>query len=78
MLYCYSLLFIKVVKNEMKRGFSALCGQRFAGNLQCSPYITLCLGSTEMEHVLSEPCYKGTVLQRDNRNFMVIFPIIPL
>ena len=27
--------------------------------LQYSPFITLCLGSIGMDHVISEPCYKG-------------------
>ena len=62
----------------MKRGFRVLSDHGLSGDIQYSPFITLCLGSIEMEHVISEPCYKGTILQRNNRNFMVIFPIIPL
>ena len=30
--------------------------------LQSSPFITLCLGSIELDHVISEPCYKGIIL----------------
>ena len=31
---------------------------------QCSTFITLCLVSIGMDHVISEQCYKGTILQR--------------
>ena len=44
-----------------------------SGDIQYSPIITLCLGYIGMEHVISEPRYKGTTLQRNKRNFMVIF-----
>ena len=27
-----------------------------------SPFITLCLGSIELDRVISEPCYKGIIL----------------
>ena len=30
--------------------------------LQGSPFITLCLGSIELDCVISEPCYKGIIL----------------
>ena len=30
--------------------------------MQDSPFITLCLGSIEMDRVISEPCYKGMIL----------------
>ena len=30
--------------------------------VQGSPFITLCLGSIELDHVISEPCYKGIIL----------------
>ena len=31
------------------------------------PFIMLCLGSIEMDRVVSEPCYKGTVLHSNYR-----------
>ena len=30
--------------------------------LQCSPFITLCLRFKRMDYVISESCYKGTIL----------------
>ena len=30
--------------------------------IQGSPFITLCLGSIELDRVISEPCYKGIIL----------------
>ena len=30
--------------------------------VQGSPFITLCLGSIELDSVISEPCYKGIIL----------------
>ena len=33
--------------------------------IQCSPFITLCLGSIGIDHVVSELFYKGTILQRN-------------
>ena len=43
--------------------------------IECSPFIMQCLGSIEMDCVISEPCYKGTILQRNYRiyNFYVKF-----
>ena len=35
--------------------------------IQCSPFITLCLGSIGIDRVISELCYKGTILQRNSR-----------
>ena len=32
-------------------------------DIECSSFMTLCLGSIAMEHVISKPCYKGTILQ---------------
>ena len=34
--------------------------------MQCSPFITLCLGFIGMDHVISESCYKGTI-------FLILF-----
>ena len=31
-------------------------------HVQGSPFITLCLGSIELDGVISEPCYKGIIL----------------
>ena len=30
--------------------------------VQRSPFIMLCLGSVELDRVISEPCYKGIIL----------------
>ena len=35
---------------------------RVASHIQGSPFITLCLGSIELDRVISEPCYKGILL----------------
>ena len=29
--------------------------------VQSSPFIMLCLGSIELDRVISEPCYKGII-----------------
>ena len=29
--------------------------------VQCSPFISLCLGSIKANHVISEPCYRETI-----------------
>ena len=34
-------------------------------NVQCSPFIAPCLRSIGMNYVISESCYKGTILQRN-------------
>ena len=36
---------------------------QIGAHLQCSHFITVCLESIGMDHVISEPCYKGTILQ---------------
>ena len=41
--------------------------------LQCSPFKTPCLGSIRMDHVLSELCYKWTILQRTNRKMTILW-----
>ena len=41
--------------------------------VQCSPFITLCLGSLEINCVISKSCYKGTILQRNYRKMTVIW-----
>ena len=33
--------------------------------LQCSPFIMLCMGSMGMDCVIRESCYKGTISQRN-------------
>ena len=32
-----------------------------------SPFITLCLVSFGIDHIISEPCYEGTILKRNCR-----------
>ena len=39
--------------------------------MQCSPYITLCLGSIEMDCVISDSCCKLTVLGKTNRKMTI-------
>ena len=39
--------------------------------VQCSPFVTLCLGSIGMDHVLSKSCYKETILQRTYRKMTI-------
>ena len=45
---------------------------------QCSSFITLCLGSNGMDHVISESCHKGTVQRYYRKMTIGCFPIIPL
>ena len=42
--------------------------------VQGSPFITLCLGPIELDHVISEPCYKGIILQRNYRKMTIWEP----
>ena len=42
--------------------------------LQGSPFITLCLGSIELDCVISEPCNKGIILYRNNRKMTIWEP----
>ena len=49
-------------------------------HVQCSRFIMLYLGSIRMDPVISEPCYKGAILQRNYRNMTrkwSFFPVIP-
>ena len=44
--------------------------------IQCNLSITQCFGSNRMDHILREPCYKGTIFLKElkeNNHFMVIF-----
>ena len=41
------------------------------GQTQCSPFIMLCLWSIGMKLVISESCYKETILQRNNRKMTI-------
>ena len=41
--------------------------------IQCSPFITLCLGSIGMDHVVSEFCYKETILQSNYRKMTILW-----
>ena len=38
---------------------------------QCSPFILLYLGSIGMDCVISELCYKGTILQSNDREMTI-------
>ena len=38
----------------------------FRNNIQGSPFLTLCLGSIELDRVISELCYKGIILYRNH------------
>ena len=45
---------------------------------ECSPFIMICLGSIGlgsivMDHVVSEPCYIGTILQRNYRKMTILW-----
>ena len=39
--------------------------------IQYIPFIMLYLGSIGMDRVISEPCYKGTILQRNYRKMTI-------
>ena len=39
--------------------------------IQYSPFIMLYLGSIGMDCAISEPCYKGTILQRNYRKMTI-------
>ena len=41
--------------------------------LRCSSFITLCLGSIIMDCVISETCYKGTILQKKYRKMTILW-----
>ena len=77
---------ISVLENSQKRHTSSqvslqqdLIGGVFSTSIhECTPFITLNLGSIGVDRVISEPCYKGTILQGNYRkmtiplqNFMV-------
>ena len=38
---------------------------------ECTPFITLYLGSIGVDRVISEPCYKGTILQMNYRKMTI-------
>ena len=42
-------------------------------HIQCITFIMLCLVSIAMDCVISGPCYRGRILQRNYRKIMVIF-----
>ena len=42
-----------------------------ATKTQYSPFIILYLGSIGMDRVISEPCYKETILQRNYRKMTI-------
>ena len=39
-----------------------------------SPFIMLCLGSIEMDRVITKPCYKGIILYRKYRKMTIWEP----
>ena len=41
--------------------------------LQYSPFIKLCLGFIGLDSVISESCYKGTILQRNYRKMTILW-----
>ena len=41
--------------------------------VQCSPFITIYSGFTGMDLVISESCYKGTILQRNYRKMTILW-----
>ena len=41
-------------------------------NIQYSPFLTLCMGSIGIDLVISESCYKGTILQMNYRKMTII------
>ena len=47
----------------------------FSTQIQYGPFIMLCVWSISVDHVISESCYKGKILQRNDRkkHSMVIF-----
>ena len=44
-------------------------------HVQCSPSITLCLGSIGMDSVISESCNKGIILQRNYRKITILWSL---
>ena len=40
--------------------------------LQCSLFITLCFGPIEMDHIISDSCYKGTILRGKYRKMIIL------
>ena len=49
------------------------CGFCKKFRVQCNTFITLSLGSIGMDHVISELCYKGTILQRNYRKMTILW-----
>ena len=47
--------------------------------VHCSPFMMLYLGLIGMDSVMSEPCYKWTILQRNYGKMTILWPfsIIP-
>ena len=41
--------------------------------IQCSSFIAQYLGSIGMDHVISESCYKGMILQRNYRKMTILW-----
>ena len=41
-----------------------------------SPFLKLCLGSIEIDRILSESCYEGTILQRNVRKMTIMVMLL--
>ena len=39
--------------------------------IECTPFITLCLGSIDMDCIISESCYKYTIIQSNYRKMTI-------
>ena len=60
--------------NLLIKKYSQLYAQNFYfifTYVQYSPFIMLYLGSIGMDRVISDPCYKGTILQRNYRKMTI-------
>ena len=51
---------------------STVAGNICMVDLQCSPFITLYLGSIGVDPVISELCFKGTILERNYRKMTIL------
>ena len=47
--------------------------RKWKKEVQCNLFIALCFGSIEMDHVISEPCYKRTILQWNYRKMTILW-----
>ena len=56
---------------DSKKRFQA--GQVSTFGVQCNPSVMLCLGSIGMDCVVSESCYRGTILQWNYRKITILW-----